>query len=128
MTEFEDFVRKEREELSRKRDELLRERDDIDRRVQEIDREFEAVDAYERVKTGKAAGRTTGGSRRRTGIRQNVLDVVRRNPGGISRAQILQEMRVKGDKRAEQSISNALSNLKKQGAVKLEQGAYTSAD
>ena len=127
MADFKEFVRNEREQLSRKRDELIRQRADIDRQIQDIDREFEAVDAYERVKTGKTTSRAAPGKRRRTGVRQNVLEVVRRSPGGISRSAILQEMGAKGDKRAEQSISNALSNLKKQGAVRLDQGAYTPA-
>lgn len=127
MTEFEDFVRKEREQLSRKKEDLIRQRDELDRHIQEIEREFEAVDAYERVKTGKVSTRGAPGSRRRTGVRQHVLDLVKRHPDGISRAQILDQMRAKGDKRAEQSISNALSNLKKQGALRLEQGTYTPA-
>ena len=126
MADFEEFVRNEREKLNQRRDELRRQRDDVDRQIQEVEKEFAAVDAYERVKTGKSTAPATG-SRRRTGVRQNVLEVVKRNPGGISRADILNEMGAKGDKRSEQSISNALSNLKKQGQVRLEHGEYTPA-
>ena len=127
MADFEEFVRNEREKLNQRRDELRRQRDDLGRQIQEVEKEFAAVDAYERVKTGKRAAPSTTGSRRRTGIRQNVLEVVKRHPKGISRADVLQEMGAKGEKRAEQSISNALANLKKQGEVRLDQGQYTPA-
>ena len=127
MADFEEFVRKEREELSRRRDELMDQKKDLDRQIEEIDREFAAVEAYERAKKGGAAtpARSQGG--RRTGIRQNVLDVIKGHRGGIKRAEILEKMGAKGDKRAEQSISNALSNLKKQGQIRLEDGAYRLA-
>ncbi|HUF55390.1 MAG TPA: hypothetical protein VMM55_02395 [Thermohalobaculum sp.] len=127
MAEFEEFVRKEREGLSRRRNELIDQRKDLDRQIQEIEREFAAVEAYERAKKGGGATPVASGSRRRTGIRQNVLEVIKRNKGGIKRADILDKMSVKGDKRAEQSISNALSNLKKQGHITLEDGAYKPA-
>ena len=127
MADFEEFVRKEREELSRRRDELVEQKRDLDRQLQKIEQEFAAVDAYERAKKGGGAAPAGSGSRRRTGIRQNVLEVIKRHRNGIKRADILEEMSVKGDKRAEQSISNALSNLKKQGQIRLEDGAYSPA-
>ena len=127
MTEFEEFVRKEREELSRRRNELINQKKDLDRQLQDIEREFAAVEAYERAKKGggKAPAASKGG--RRTGVRQEVLEVIKRNQGGIKRADILEEMGAKGNKRAEQSISNALSNLKKQAHITLEDGAYRPA-
>jgi hypothetical protein len=42
----------------------------------------------------------------------------------MARADILTAMGAAGDKRAEQSISNALSNAKKQGQVALVDGLY----
>ena len=126
MPEFEEFIQSERARLTQRRDELNQQRKDIDRQLQEIEREFEAVNAYERVRKGSGAAASAAGSKRRTGIRQNVLSVVERHPNGISRADLLEEMNAKGDKRAEQSISNALSSLKKRGAVRLDQGAYTT--
>lgn len=61
---------------------------------------------------------------RRTGVRDAVLNVVS-GANGISRADILEQMDAKGDKRAEQSISNALANLKKADKIDLNDGVYT---
>ena len=127
MAEFEQYVGKERERLSQRRDELMQQRDEIDRQLDELEREFGAITAYEQARKGQGASAPARGSKRRTGVRQIVLDVVKKHPKGISRADILQEMKAKGDKRAEQSISNALSNLKKQNSLKLEDGSYIAA-
>lgn len=69
------------------------------------------------------ATRATGGTRR-TGIRNDVLDIIKKTPNGINRADILATMDAKGDKSAEQSVSNALSALKKQNAVTGKDGTY----
>ena len=127
MAEFEEYVRKERDELTRRRDEIKRQKQDLDRQIQEIERKFAAVEAYERARKGGGAGASGGGGKRRHRVRQHVLELVGRHRDGIKRAEILEEMQVKGDKRAEQSVSNALSNLKKQGQVRLEDGAYKPA-
>ena len=127
MREFEEYVRKEREELTRRRDEINRQKQELDGRLKEIEREFAAVEAYERAKKGGGAGVSPTGGKRRTGVRRNVLEVIKRHRDGLKRAEILEQMKVKGDKRAEQSVSNALSNLKKQGEVRLEDGVYKAA-
>lgn len=66
---------------------------------------------------------TTSTGTRRSGVRTEVLQFVKDNPG-TTRAHILVELEAKGDKKAEQSISNALSNLKKGGDITLEDGKY----
>lgn len=76
------------------------------------------------VGNGKTAtARTTG--TRRAGIRDTILNTVSQNPG-ITRSALLELMDAKGDKSAEQSISNALAALKKAGSVTLDDGAYTA--
>ena len=62
---------------------------------------------------------------RRTGIRDRLLDIIRQHPGGIGRAEILTAMKVKGNKRGEGSVSNALANMKKQGQIDNIDGLYT---
>lgn len=61
---------------------------------------------------------------RRTGIRDQVLQVVKSSPKGISRADVITKLNAKGDKSAEQSISNALAALKKAGTLSLHGGVY----
>jgi hypothetical protein len=72
------------------------------------------------------APRATG--TRRAGIRDEVLTAVK-NAGtdGISRATLLEQFNAKGDKSAEQSISNALSALKKAGTIDAKDGNYITA-
>jgi len=72
--------------------------------------------------TQDGAAITTGS--RRSGIRAEVMATLKKHPNGISRADLLEAMNAKGDKRAEQSISNALSNAKKQGKITLADGLY----
>lgn len=69
----------------------------------------------------EASTKPTG--KRRTGIRDEVLAVIKKT-GGASRADILDQLDAKGDTSAEQSISNALSALKKQNKVTADQGIY----
>jgi len=71
----------------------------------------------------KEAGVKGTGSRR-SGIRQEVLATVKAQPNGISRADLLDTLNAKGDTSAEQSVSNALSALKKNGSISGEDGIY----
>ena len=73
------------------------------------------------------AGIATSSSKRRTGIRDDVLRVVGEHGEGVSRAKVLELMGAKGDKSSEQSISNALAALKKGGQVTLKDGLYKAA-
>jgi hypothetical protein len=64
----------------------------------------------------RAARRSSGG--RRGGIRDNVLDAIKLTPG-MSPAQIRQALGIpEGDKSGSQSVSNALSAMKKAGTIK----------
>ena len=69
----------------------------------------------------------SGNGKRRTGIREDVLRVVGEHGEGVSRAKVLELMDAKGEKSAEQSISNALAALKKAGTLVQANGLYKSA-
>jgi len=71
---------------------------------------------------GKGTRPTSG--KRRTGIRLEVLNIIKQNPKGIARAGILDGLSAKGDNAAEQSVSNALSALKKAGTITAKDGLY----
>ena len=71
------------------------------------------------------AGTDTGNpKKRRTGIRDEVLASVKAHPKGFNRADLLEAMNVKGDKSGEQSVSNALSALKRAGTITTDDGVY----
>lgn len=77
-----------------------------------------------RIVEGNASTTTAPSSGgRRTGVRADVLRVIEERDG-INRGTILELMDAKGDKKAEQSISNALANLKKSGQIDLADGMY----
>lgn len=127
---FESFIEKERTRLSKHRADIEAKRSEIDQQLAKIDKELEAIKAYEAVKTGKAVAPVTrtpraAGSKRRTGIRDEVLAVIAQHPQGIGRADILEAMGAKGEKKEEQAISNALSALKKADTVTAEDGKYS---
>lgn len=65
---------------------------------------------------------------RRGGVREQVLEAIKMaSPDGIGRADLLAKLDAKGDTKAEQSISNALSALKKAGTVDVTNGLYRIA-
>lgn len=76
------------------------------------------------VSNGKTTAAREPGTRR-TGIREEVLAVIEKNPS-ITRSALLETMEAKGNKSAEQSVSNALSALKKAGTITADEGAYSA--
>lgn len=76
------------------------------------------------VGQGKSAGTRTG--TRRTGIREEVLALIKQH-GSVTRSEIIVRMDAKGNKGAEQSVSNALSALKKAGSVTTKDGSYSAS-
>jgi len=126
MEDFAQFIAKQRDELQRKRNALTVEAARIESDIAIIDREFAAIAAYEAAKTGTVAKATTGTPRPRRGnVRDTVIAAIKAAPTGINRSDLLVQLGAKGDKAAEQSISNALANLKKAGTIDAKDGAYT---
>ncbi len=64
---------------------------------------------------------------RRTGIRETVLSLVVKSANGITRAQLIAALGVKGDKKGEVSISNALATLKRVGQITSKDGTYRAS-
>ena len=130
--QFGDFIQQERERLNREREDVLRRHQELESRLAEIDRELEAVEAYEAAKTGKnnTGSRRQGRSGRgrpqapRGSRREALLQVIRENPNGLRRGEILERMGLKGDKAGEMSVSNALTALTKTNQVSRHEGRY----
>lgn len=64
-----------------------------------------------------------GRSPRQGGVSEQVLAAIKAAPDGLPRAGVLSALNA-NDPKAEQSISNALSNLKKKGLLTAENGVY----
>ena len=126
---FADVMQQERERLTRERESIANQQRELEGKLAEINREFAAVDAYESAKSGKATAtaRQKGAPRRqarRGSRREALLEVIRTNPSGLSRGDILERMGLKGDKSGEMSVSNALTALTKSNQVARREGKY----
>lgn len=117
---FADHIVEERDRINSDMKQLQAQRQEIDGKLADLRRELSAVDAYENARVGRKKQ-----GRRVAGRRDNILTIIK-DSNGISRAQILEAAGVKGDKGGEQSVSNALSNLKKQKKIVAEGGLYRS--
>ena len=132
---FADVIRKERQILNREREQLQK-------RLAELEREVAAIDAYETA-TAKSASNQKARSRRaparktkrnqpnagtrRGGKRDALLQVLRENPEGLRRGEILVRLGVKGNKSGEMSVSNALATLTKTHQLARQDGKYLPA-
>lgn len=124
MQDFSTFITQERERLNGLRDDALTRKQQIDQELSQINQELVAIEAYEAAKVGKPKPRTTG--TRRTGQRQAVLEVIKQHPDGISPSGIRDALDL-NDKSGSQSVSNALSALRKKSLIVQENGLYTVA-
>lgn len=130
-TTFETFVDQERTRLNKQRDKLTKQMSDLEEQIHQVDTELAAIAAYEAAKAGKlptltTTKRTTRGART-PGRRDAVLQLITTHPDGLARADILDKMGVKGDKSGEQSVSNALSALKKDNKIGQNGNLYVPA-
>ncbi|HVC52564.1 MAG TPA: hypothetical protein VND87_11130 [Stellaceae bacterium] len=129
---FREFITRERERLHAERESIFNKQQQLEADLAEINRELSAIDAYEAVKTGKAAPprqAATGRGQpraRRGSKREQILEVIRASDG-LSRSEILEKMGLKGDKAGEMSVSNALTALIKANQVARRDGRYIAA-
>ena len=128
---FKSYVSRERTRLTKARDAARNRKARLDQELSEIESELTAIQAYERAKKGKAArgGRRasvkTGRRAPRGEKRRAVLELIQKSKG-LTRGEILSTLNVKGDKSAEQSVSNALTALKKQNLVASRDRKYVA--
>lgn len=131
---FAEVMQQERERLHREREEIFNQQQQLENKLAEINRELEAIDAYEAAKTEKAvsAARQARAVRarpraRRGSKREALLQLIKENPSGLTRGEILQRMGLKGDKAGEMSVSNALTALTKSNQVARREGRYMAS-
>jgi hypothetical protein len=144
QTTFANFIKKERARLDKARKDALANKAAVDKEIASIEQELTALDAYRQAKgapgkrTAKRAPTSVSAKRgaakparraagRRGEKRQAVLNLIQQNPDGLSRGEIIVQMGVKGNRSAEQSVSNALSALKKSDKVNSREGKYVPA-
>jgi hypothetical protein len=129
---FQEFITRERERLHAEREQIFNQQHELEQKLMAINNEMRAIDAYEAAKTGKTPVRQVGAGRgqpraRRGSKREQLLQLIRQNPDGLARKDILERMGLKGNKSGEMSVSNALTALTKADQVARRDGRYVAA-
>ena len=124
------YMNKAREKLTKQREEVEARRAAIDEELAIIDGKLDRIESYfnphpATVEPKAKKPRASTGTRkpRKAGVRDAVLAKIGENKDGISRKDLLTVMGAT-DKAAEQSISNAVAALKKDGKISTDQGHY----
>jgi Skp family chaperone for outer membrane proteins len=126
MTQAREALQTQREAAQAKLQAAQDELDAIDAKLDRIEAYFNPRPAAATMepKARKPRAPATGTRKpRQSGVRDNVLSEIAKHQDGISRKDLLAAMNAT-DKAAEQSISNAVSALKKDGKISGEQGHY----
>ena len=130
---FADFITRGRERLHAEREQIINQQHELEGKLAGINRELAAIDAYEAAKTGRApvAARQPRGARARPQARRGsrpeaLMQVIKDDPSGLTRGEILERMGLKGDKSGEMSVSNALTALTKANQVARREGRYVA--
>lgn len=72
----------------------------------------------------KPAAKASSSAGATAGRRDVILKMIQGSARGMSRSDLISALNVKGDKKQEKSISNALADLKRQNSVDLDGGVY----
>jgi len=128
LNEEQERIERERRELAaRARDEVL---ERVRAELAELNKlgfNFRVVEASEAVAQGGAVEPGARRGTRRTGIREQVLGVIREaGPDGLRSKDIRARLGI-SDKQGSQAVSNALSALKRANQISIQNGALVAA-
>jgi len=124
---FAEFIARERERLHAERETIFNQQRELQTKLDAINREFAAIEAYEAAKTGKVVRQpgARGAQRARSGSKRGqILELLKQNPAGLARKDILDRMGLKGDKAGAMSVSNSLTGMIKGNQVTRRDGRY----
>ena len=123
--DFKDYAAEEKKRLIQERDVIERKLNALDNAIRAYEESVAPAPAAAPKATPKAAPAKKARRRRRSSRRNEIVRIIGASGGdGIGRAGIILALNVKGDKSAEQSVSNTLSALKKSGEVRHADGKY----
>jgi len=127
-------ISRQRERLTKNRNDVQGTIGELQRQLAEIDRQFAAVLAYEKTLAGKLPDPAVSKRRRqsarpaRRGEKQaQVLQVIGQQAAGMTRGEVIGALGVTGSKSGAQSVSNALTALKKAGKIASTDGKWQVA-
>jgi hypothetical protein len=128
LAETEAFIARQREELLKQREDLFNQQQTLQNQLDEVNAMLAKFDVFEGKPTQlRKQTRTPRASRAAGGTRRSaVLRVITEN-NGLTRAEILEKMGLKGNKTGEMSVSNALTALTKTNQVTRRDRKYVAA-
>ena len=119
MSELLDAMDNEKKRIAEKLAELQNRKKEIDREIATLNQELRAIEAYEKARSGVKPTRKKGSSRK-----SEVLKLISESEG-LNRSEVLAAMNVEQGSTEANSVSNALSTLKKAGeTTQDEAGTY----
>jgi hypothetical protein len=124
---FATLVDKERERLRKALEDLRAKQDELQAQRATIETELDALETYEAARSGKIRRSKVASRAPRSSRQQSVLELIAKFKKGMGRGDIIQAMGLKGNKAGEQSVSNALTVLKKAKKVTAKEGNYFAA-
>jgi hypothetical protein len=126
-------IARQRTQLTKKRDDVQTNIGALQTQLAEIDRQFAAVLAYENTLAGElpdpsVAKRHRSAKPARRGEKQaQVVQVIAQQAGGMTRGEVIDALGLKDSKPGVQSVSNALTALKKAGKIASVDGKWQVA-
>jgi hypothetical protein len=128
LAETEAFIARQREALLQQRQELLDQQQVLQQQLDEVDAMLRKFDVFEgKAPRPRQPTRSRGASATRSGSKRDELLKVIREGHGLTRAEILEKMGLKGNKAGEMSVSNALTALTKANQVTRRDRKYVAA-
>lgn len=124
-TPFASFIEQERARIRDAIKQARARQQEAEKEVTQLETELAAIAAYDAARKGKKVAAAPRAPRGRKGAkREALLALITEHPDGMTRAEIIEAMTAHGDKAAEQSISNALSALKRDSRLTQEGKKY----
>src|ERR1700719_3623692 len=127
LEETQAFITKQREVLLAQREGIFTQQADLQKQLDQVNGMLAKFDVFEGRAAGKPQTRTRRSSGTRRGSKRDELLKVIREGHGLTRAEILEKMGLKGNKSGEMSVSNALTALTKTNQVARHDGKYVAA-
>jgi hypothetical protein len=121
------FITRQRETLLKEREVIFAEQQTLQDRLTAVNDAIAKFDVFEGKPAAARASRGRAAPSRRGSKRDGILQVLKDNPTGLSRGELLEKMGLKGNKSGEMSVSNALTALSKGKQVARKDGKYVAA-
>ena len=122
---FTTFVAEERGRIDDAIEAAKAKRQEAEREIAQLEAQLAAIAAYDAALKGTSVPDKPQAARGRRGEkREAIRELIAQHPDGLTRRELLMAMDAHGNKAAEQSISNALSAMKKAGQIIQEGKSY----